>query len=148
MEHTTIQGKCLCGNIEFQCDVSQSPLKIYQCHCSLCKKQSGSSSNSATIIPSEKFEWIKNKGIKVWQKPTGFSAHFCDHCGCGVPNSFANKYYWIPVGLLDLNLEVRVEVKVVAHFCLSSQSDWHLLSADAQKFSGLPELSKIIALLE
>jgi hypothetical protein len=141
-------GQCLCGNIEFLCDLQQSPVKIYQCHCSLCKKQSGSSSNSAIIIPSEKFKWVKNQGIKVWQKDTGFSSHFCDNCGCGVPNSFANKYYWIPVGLLDLNAEVRVEVKVVAHFCLSAQSNWHELNLDSEKFQELPELPKIIALLE
>ena len=136
-------GQCLCGNIEFLCDFKQSPLKIYQCHCSLCKKQSGSSSNSAIIIPSEKFQWVKNKGVKVWKKDTGFSSHFCDNCGCGVPNSFADKYYWIPVGLLDL----KDEVVVAAHFCLSTQSSWHELNIDSEKFEELPDFQKILELL-
>lgn len=138
-----VKGSCLCGNIEFSCDLGSSPIKIYQCYCSLCKKQSGSSSNSATIIPSEKFEWIKNKGIKVWQKSTGFTAHFCEICGCGVPNIFAKKYYWIPAGLLDLTCDV----KVVAHLCLSSHSSWHELNQDSKKYEGLPDLQELLTLL-
>lgn len=137
-------GKCLCGNIEFTCKLDGSSIKIYQCHCSLCKRQSGSSSNSATIIRSEDFDWIKNKGIRVWKKDTGFNAHFCENCGCSVPNIFADKYYWIPVGLLD----VEKEVQVVAHFCLSSKSSWHKLADDSENFAELPDFKKIMELLK
>lgn len=139
-----IKGSCLCGNIEFLCDFKASPINIYQCHCSLCKKQTGSSSNSATFIAIDRFTWINQEGIKVWQKPSGFSSHFCQNCGCGVPNVFANRYYWVPMGLLDAPGEARV----VAHLCLNDKASWHTINAEAAQFQALPELAQLLALLE
>ncbi len=143
-------GNCLCGDIEFSVDVQTDPFKIYQCHCSLCKKQSGSSANLATIIKAAHFNWIKSNTIKSWQKETGFSSHFCTNCGSPVPNAFADKYYWIPVGLLEVDKSVAVEV--VANFCLSSKSSCHYSSLPkvdtaSNNFDGLPDFKTILALL-
>ncbi len=139
-----VVGKCLCGNIEFSCQLNDSRMKIYQCHCSLCKRQSGSSSNSATIIRSEYFHWIKNESIKFWQKDSGFTSHFCGNCGSSVPNVLADVYYWIPVGLL----EMKAEVQVVANFCLSTKSSWHEISKSSENFDELPDFEAILKLLE
>ena len=145
-----LTGKCLCGDIEFACDIDTNPLKIYQCHCTLCKRQSGSSSNSATIIPTTDFKWIKNDTIKSWQKKTGFSSHFCANCGVPVPNLFTpspnEQYYWIPVGLLDIDGHTD-NVKVVANFCLNSKSSWHQIDSEAENFAELPEFKKLLELL-
>ena len=47
-------GVCLCGAIKFK--FSTSKIKtIYRCYCSLCRKQSGAASNTATLILSEQF---------------------------------------------------------------------------------------------
>jgi len=139
-------GKCLCGDIEFSVDIQTDPFKIYQCHCSLCKKQSGSSANSATIIEATHFKWIKSENIQSWQKETGFSSHFCTNCGCSVPNAFASKYYWIPVGLLELDSK-SVAIEVVANFCLSTKSNWHNVYKESGNFDGLPEFKTILELL-
>ena len=139
-------GKCLCGDVQFFSEIRTDPFKIYQCHCSLCKKQSGSSANSATIIEATHFKWIKNDTIKKWQKNTGFSSHFCTSCGCPVPNSFADKYYWIPVGLLEFDMGL-IDTKVVANFCLSSKSSWHSIDTESNNFDTLPEFKDILQLL-
>lgn len=139
-------GKCLCSDIEFSVDIQTGSFKIYQCHCLLCKKQSGSSANSATIIEAAHFSWIKNDSIKIWQKETGFSSHFCANCGCPVPNVFADKYYWIPVGLLELDNKLDA-IKVVANFCLSSKSSWHNVYRESENFDGLPDFKTILELL-
>lgn len=139
-------GKCLCGDIEFSAEIKTNPFKIYQCHCSLCKKQSGSSANSATIIEAAHFNWIKNATIKSWQKETGFSSHFCANCGCPVPNAFADKYYWIPLGLLELENKLDA-IKVVANFCLRSKSSWHNVYQESDNFDGLPDFKTILELL-
>ncbi|PNK61094.1 aldehyde-activating protein [Psychrobacter sp. FDAARGOS_221] len=141
-----MKGQCLCGDTHFSIQVLTTPFKIYQCHCSLCKKQSGSSSNSATIIEESQFKWIKKDSIKIWQKPTGFSAHFCGNCGCPVPNAFADKYYWIPVGLLDID-DNLTKVEVVANFCLRSKSSGHHIDSTANNFVELPKFDQILAFL-
>ena len=51
-----MRGKCLCGLIEFEI-VGVAP-KLYQCHCSLCRKQGGASSNTAAIVAKEQFRWL------------------------------------------------------------------------------------------
>ena len=43
-----MQGKCLCGQVAFE--ILGAVPKLYQCHCSLCRKQGGSTSNTATIV--------------------------------------------------------------------------------------------------
>lgn len=141
-----IVGKCLCGDVEFVCNLESNPLKIYQCHCSLCKKQTGSSANSATIISATNFKWTHEGSIKTWQKDTGYNSHFCDNCGSPVPNLFAKKYYWIPVGLLELNND-KDFVQVAVDFCLSAKSSWHKTNEDSVKFEKSPNLDTILKLL-
>ncbi len=47
-----MHGQCLCGAVKFEI---LGPLpKLYQCHCSLCRKQSGSASNPERIFAIEK----------------------------------------------------------------------------------------------
>ena len=31
---------------------------MYHCHCSLCRKQSGTAANSATLVNETLFEWV------------------------------------------------------------------------------------------
>lgn len=48
-------GKCLCGEVQFEL-LDDIP-NLYRCHCSLCRKQDGAFSNTATIIDEEQFSW-------------------------------------------------------------------------------------------
>ena len=47
-------GKCLCGEVQFEI-LGDLP-NLYQCHCSLCRKVSGSSSNSAMLIEAKNYK--------------------------------------------------------------------------------------------
>ena len=114
------KGHCLCGSVQFT--VNGKLPNLYQCHCSLCRRQSGAASNAATIVPMEQFAWTAGENlIKTWQKPSGMSSHFCGECGSPVPNALSGNsaLVWIPVGLLD-----EVESKVVAHLCCDSRAAW------------------------
>jgi len=93
---------------------------LYHCYCTLCQKQGGTASNAATIVYSERVNWLSGENqIKKWQKNTGFSSHFCGSCGSPVPNLFKSKYVWVPVGLLE-----NVNPKAKANLWLSSKPDW------------------------
>jgi hypothetical protein len=115
-----MQGACLCKAVRFEIDGNH--YKIYQCHCSLCRKQGGSSSNTATIVPNQRFRWLGGREkISSWTKDTGFRSDFCQVCGSPVPNPLAKlPYYWVPLGLI----EDHVEMDVVAHLCNSSRARW------------------------
>jgi len=110
---------------------------LYQCHCSLCRRQSGAASNAATIVPVAQFFWLAGEQlIKRWQKPSGMSSHFCGECGSPVPNVLSGHscLVWVPAGLLG-----KVESKVVAHLCWASRADWDLSVGDGLVvYEGMP----------
>lgn len=138
-----MRGHCLCGQVEFEIDGSH--LKLYQCHCSLCRRQGGSSSNTATIVPNERFRWLRGaESISSWQKETGFRSDFCSNCGSPVPNPLRNtSYFWVPAGLL----EDGGHFEIVSHLCMSSRAPWDSTPQQGACYDGLPDLPEFIALL-
>jgi hypothetical protein len=136
------KGSCLCGNVEFY--VNGMSGHIYQCHCSLCRKQGGSASNSGTIIPSSQFEWLKGKEhVKSWVKDTGFRSDFCSNCGSPVPNPLRDlDYYWIPVGALEDG-----PFAIAANLYTGSKASWGVVAPTGQCFTTMPAFDELISLL-
>lgn len=138
-----VKGSCNCGAVSFSI---KDPLPaMYQCHCSLCQKQSGTGSNAATIVHRDHFSWLSGEStIKQWRKRTGFSSHFCSDCGSPVPNPVASDFMWIPVGLIG-----NYELEIVAHLWLSSKSNWDRPQAAVRNYDGMPEdLTEFVSFLK
>ena len=137
-----MQGKCLCGKVEFE--VLGAMPKLYQCHCSLCRKQGGSSSNTATIVAAENFRWLTGQEhISSWVKDTGFRSDFCSTCGSPVPNPLrGTPYYWVPAGLLDDG-----QLEIGAQLFVGSKAGWDAITAPGTQYETMPELSEFLALL-
>ena len=138
-----MRGRCLCGQVEFEIDGSR--FKLYQCHCSLCRKQGGSMSNAATIVANNNFRWIRGAElISSWKSEAGFRSDFCSTCGSPVPNPLRNMpYFWIPAGLL----ENCGKLEVVAHLCAASKASWDSAPLQGACYDELPNLSEFISLL-
>ena len=137
-----MRGECLCGRIAFE--ISGPLPKIYQCHCSLCRKQSGTASNAGLLVAKEHFRWLKGEGgIASYVKDTGFRGDFCPHCGSVVPNPFRDRpYFWVPAGALDDSEPLEIAV----HICTSSKASWDAIAPGTPQFDGLPALSALIDL--
>ena len=58
-----MQGKCLCGGVQFV--LSGELPNLYQCHCSLCRKVTGSSANAAFRIDLAQLSWIEGEAPSV-----------------------------------------------------------------------------------
>lgn len=54
-----MKGSCLCGGVEFAIDGFNG--NIYQCHCTLCRKQGDSSSNTGAIVSLTQLNWLKGE---------------------------------------------------------------------------------------
>ena len=75
-----MQGKCFCGGVAFEI-VGEFPA-IYLCHCSLCRKVSGSSANAATVVEADQMQWLHGAElVQTFASETGFKSHFCSRCG-------------------------------------------------------------------
>ena len=138
-------GKCLCGTIKFE--ISGESSRVYQCHCSLCRKASGSSSNSAMLVNSNGFSWLNGENhIMKYSTKSGFKSEFCKKCGSPVPNKSGNgKLYWVPAGLL----EEPIDKKIAVHLYVDSSASWDkaFLDDSVPKHSEMPEQLEFLKLL-
>lgn len=128
-------GECLCGEIRFE--ILNDIGNLYQCHCSLCRKQSGTASNVATFVHTEQLKWLSGESkISHYKKDTGFTSHFCSSCGSPVPNRLRNfNKFWVPVGLLDSQLDR----KVVVHLYTDSKACWDIITQEGKQYTEMPE---------
>ncbi|WP_444930519.1 GFA family protein [Microbulbifer sp. SSSA002] len=138
-----MNGKCLCGAVEFHLE---KPIpNLYQCHCSLCRKLSGSASDSAMFVSRNQFRWVRGLDkISSYRTPTGYRSDFCGGCGSTVPHLMSNTtHFWVPAGLLEGDIEGRV----VAHLCTESRASWDEISGEAEWFKEMPEMDELVRLL-
>ncbi len=133
----------MCGDIEFS--VRGLSGNIYQCHCSLCRKQGGSASNTGTVVAVEQLTWLKGEEhISSWTKDSGFKTCFCKNCGALVPNQLRGlNYYWIPIGVLE-----NLSFKIVANLYLDHKAPWGVVSSSGTNYETMPEVSEFIKLLD
>lgn len=54
-----MKGQCLCKAVQF--NIEADSIGIYQCHCSECRKITGSASNSSCIVPASQFYWVQGE---------------------------------------------------------------------------------------
>ena len=140
---TTLQGSCLCNSVRFELD---GPFpKLYQCHCSLCRKQGGSVSNTGLIVASDKFRWLDGESqLGKWQRSTGFRSWFCQQCGSTVPNPLRDTgYVWVPAGALDGDGPLEIG----AQLYLESKTSWDAPRGDGLQLETSPPLAELIAIL-
>jgi hypothetical protein len=138
-----MQGQCLCGTVRFGID--EPVPNLYQCHCKLCRKQGGSASNSATLIPQSQFAWISGEhDIQHWRKDTGFSSDFCRQCGAVVPNQLRElDFIWVPAGAL----EEDHDLKIVAHIYTGSKANWDVIYGGLANYDEMPAIEDLFSLL-
>lgn len=115
-----MRGTCLCETVSFE--IIGEPPKLYQCHCSLCRKQGGSVSNTAMIVAADRFRWLTGEDrIGSFVKPTGFRSDFCTVCGSTVPNPLRDTgYLWVPSGMF----EGTEDLEIVMHLYAGSRARW------------------------
>jgi len=138
-----LYGQCTCSEIKFK--FSTDVAVAYQCHCSICRRSSGTA-YSTTIMAAEKdFIWLSGESfLSSYSKSNGYSINFCRHCGSPVPNKFRDyPLYSVPVGSLDDS----VEVKVVTQIYMDSKAQWDKDNLAGQQFSEMPSLDEMLALL-
>ena len=103
-----VQGSCLCGSVKFELfgDVEG----FYLCHCTRCRRSTGSAHASNIFTMPENINWLSGEGlIQRFELPEAerFMKQFCSKCGSGVPyvNRLGTKLV-IPAGSLSEQFDV------------------------------------------
>ncbi len=137
MSNQSSSGSCLCGKVSYE--VSGN-LGIFQyCHCSRCRKFTGSVHAANIIIAIEHFKWISGEelvGSYIPEETKHFATAFCKNCGSSLPwLGKSKKAIVVPAGTLDTDPEIRPSQNI---FC-DSDAPWYKEASELPKYSKLPK---------
>ncbi|THH35372.1 GFA family protein [Aliishimia ponticola] len=135
MDDNLATGQCLCGAVSFR--VSGAFESFYLCHCSRCRKDSGSAHSANLFSTVARITWVSGEDrIKTFRLPK--SQHiksFCADCGSALPVfQEAHGVLVVPAG----SLETRINIRPGAHICYSSRADWDKDLSSITRIGGLP----------
>ena len=128
------QGKCLCGEVHIK--VNGKISDIIHCHCSLCRKNSGTAFATNGFINTADFEITSGKtSLSSFSFMPGRSRHFCSQCGSPVYSSNEDDptRLRIRLGIIDSEINERP----ISHNFVSSKANWEDLEADLPHYDGL-----------
>ena len=93
-------GACNCGGITFR--IKTELPDVIVCHCSICRRATGSNGIAVLVVDNESFEWTSGEElIAYWKKPgADWETWFCGRCGSPVPGSNDETQMFIPAGLV------------------------------------------------
>jgi len=116
-----VKGNCNCGAVSFE--IRGEVTDVYICHCSICRRSTGSTGVAVAIVSKKDFKWSKGKNkSRVWSKPQhDWKTRFCVVCGSSVPGENDKQHMYVPVGLLSTDTSA---LKVVHHLYVGSKASW------------------------
>jgi hypothetical protein len=126
-------GQCLCGAVKVE--IRGGISDIIHCHCSLCRKSSGTAYATNGFVLTAEFSVIQGKELlNTFSLKQGRQRHFCSCCGCPVYSSSAAdpSRVRIRLGILDSDITERP----VSHNFVSSKASWDNLDAELPRYDG------------
>ena len=110
-------GECNCGAVAFE--VRADLTEVYVCHCSICRRSSGSNGMAVVVIDNDQFRWDRGEDcVASWQKPgTDWHKWFCRICGSPVPGINDASRMFVPAGLISVGSE---SLRVAHHIWVNS----------------------------
>ena len=114
MTEQTLKGSCLCGALQFV--VTGEPTRFFHCHCSRCRKSSGTGHASNLFIRNGELTWTGDSTlIKTYKLPEAqrFARTFCGQCGGPLPREFGDtKQVFVPAGTLDDEPNIKPQARI------------------------------------
>jgi hypothetical protein len=78
--NTVVRGSCLCGGVRFE--VTPPFIRANHCHCSRCRKHSGTAVCTQARVWREQFKLLRGESlIRVYGEGQGAVKAFCSVCG-------------------------------------------------------------------
>ena len=116
-----IKGSCLCGAVKYELkgEISQ----ILLCHCSRCRKATGSAFAALTPVRTEDLHFISGEqSIKKFDSAPGVGRYFCQDCGSPLFSKRENapELVRLRIGTLD----TKIPTTPIAHVFVASKSEW------------------------
>lgn len=139
MSETTLSGGCLCGAVRY--DATGEPVRFYHCHCSRCRKASGTGHATNLMLCPGRVAWTGGEDRLVRYKlpdAERFATCFCANCGSPLPRVVPDmELVVIPAGSLDSAPPLEPQARIF----WDSRADWSCAAGDLPVFSEYPPTS-------
>lgn len=135
-----LHGSCLCGGVRYE--VTLPFLRANYCHCSRCRKHSGSNASAQGRVPRNGFRMLQGRELlRVFRPPGGMAKAFCSRCGSSL---FGGDWpdgpeVSIRLGTLDGDPRLRPQFRSF----VASKAAWDELPEDGlRRFDGPPQQAR------
>ena len=129
-----VTGSCLCGAVRFE--VSGPFLRASHCHCSRCRKHSGTAVCTQARVRRESFRLLSGEGaIRVSRPAPGAAVTaFCTICGSSLFGGSwpEGEEISIRLGAFDDDPGIRPQY----HTFVDSRAPWDTIGDDLPQFPG------------
>lgn len=128
-----ISGQCNCGAVAYE--LATDPVGIFICHCSICRRATGTNGNAVLVIANEHFCWTAGEAlISTWKKPGhDWQTWFCRNCGSQVPGANDAARMFIPAGSI---VEGAEQLQVIHHIWVDSKAGWDVIGDGGRRHPG------------
>ena len=130
-----LTGKCMCGAVEYS--VEDSFEYAMNCHCSNCRRTTGSAFKPIAGIRRERFQLVKGaEAILIYGNPDETHDVHCGTCGSLVYSVVREgAYAHVPMGtLMD-----APAIRPTAHIFVGSKAPWYEITDDLPQYREFPE---------
>ena len=137
MSTAEFKGSCICGSITYE--IRGEPRGFFHCHCSRCRKSSGTGHASNIILKPESAEWTAGKellGSYKVPEAQRFRTVFCTRCGSPMPRVASDlSIAVIPAGSLDTDPSLAPTARIM----WGSRAGWSCETGDIPTWPEYPE---------
>lgn len=136
MSGQEVTGSCLCKKVSYRITGNMGVFQY--CHCSRCRKFTGSAHAANLFVAPEDFSWLEGEEYVGRYDPEHtkyFVTCFCKNCGSSLPwLSKSGRLVVIPAGTLDGDPEIRPAQNVF----YASRPAWYTPAETLPKFDEMP----------
>lgn len=126
-----LHGRCLCGQIEYEIDGQVGPIDY--CHCSYCRRASGSAFASNASILASTFRFRRGESLlEEYESSPGKFRCFCSNCGSPIYARVegAPALLRIRMGTMDSTPNTTPS----GHYDVESKAPWYSIADDLPQF--------------
>ena len=127
------KGSCLCGEVVIE--LNGAITDIIHCHCSLCRKASGTAYATNGFIQASDLRIVKGEAcISFYESKPGRRRHFCKNCASPLysSNNADETRLRLRLGVLDSDICERP----ISHNFITSKANWDDLDAALPRYEG------------
>ena len=136
MSEKKVSGSCLCREVRFEITGNMGVFQY--CHCSRCRKFTGSAHAANLFVSPDDFRWLSGEDKVGRYDPENtryFATCFCKKCGSSLPwLSKSGQVVIVPAGTLDEDPEIRPTQNIF----YGSRPDWYTHASSLPEHEEMP----------